>query len=81
MSSASKFNSVYDQLISQSSLQNLVDLKNKGATFGALSDNEMKYIKSAATTGKLRWDLNEEDWKKTVDDLIRRSEIIKNDIA
>jgi len=78
---AAKFKSIYDQVIAQSALDNLLKLKADGATFGALSDNEMRYIKSASTSGQLTFDLTDADWKRKIDDLITRSENVKNDIV
>lgn len=39
-----------DQLISNFSLENLIQSKAEGATFGALSENELRMLSSAATT-------------------------------
>jgi hypothetical protein len=78
---AAKFKSVYDQVIAQSALDNLLKLKADGATFGALSDNEMRYIKSASTSGQLTYDLTDSDWKNKVNDLISRANSVKNDIS
>jgi hypothetical protein len=38
------------KLLSEKSLQSLIDAKARGATFGALSDTEMKILQSAAST-------------------------------
>jgi len=39
-----------EQLISDLSLESLIEAKSRGATFGALSENEMRILSSAATT-------------------------------
>jgi len=44
------FTAKIDQLISDLSLESLIEAKSRGATFGALSDTEMKILSSAATT-------------------------------
>lgn len=38
-----------DQLLDSAALQKLIDLKSQGATFGALSDNELSFITNAST--------------------------------
>jgi hypothetical protein len=38
----------YNQVMKSSALQKLIDLKADGATFGALSDNELGFITDAA---------------------------------
>lgn len=38
-----------EQLVSDLSLESLIDAKSRGATFGALSDSEMRILASAAT--------------------------------
>ena len=44
-----------EQLVSDLSLESLIEAKGRGATFGALSDSEMKILASAATTiGNMR---------------------------
>jgi hypothetical protein len=44
-----------EQLVSDLSLESLIQAKSRGATFGALSDTEMKILASAATTiGNMR---------------------------
>lgn len=44
------FTAKVDQLISDLSLTSLIEAKSRGATFGALSDTEMKILSSSATT-------------------------------
>lgn len=44
-----KYRKKFDQFIASASLQNLIDLKSQGATFGALSDNELWFITNSAT--------------------------------
>ena len=53
------------QLLSSAALQNLVSLKKDWATFGALSDNELDFIKSSATNISL-W-LDYDDFVKNLD--------------
>jgi hypothetical protein len=44
-----------EQLVSDLSLESLIEAKERGATFGALTDREMKILASAATTiGNMR---------------------------
>lgn len=46
---AQDFIASVDQLVSDLSLESLITAKSRGATFGALSDNEMRILASAAT--------------------------------
>lgn len=48
-SNTANFVAEVNQLISQESLDSLIAAKARGATFGALSDNEMNILRSAAT--------------------------------
>lgn len=43
------FNNYYNNFKSNTTLKNLIDAKAKGATFGALSDNELKFLENAAS--------------------------------
>lgn len=45
----------YNQVMKSSALQKLIDLKSDGATFGALSDNELWFITDAADWFSLWW--------------------------
>ena len=45
----------YNQVMKSSALQKLIDLKADGATFGALSDNELGFITDAADWFSLWW--------------------------
>jgi hypothetical protein len=65
----------YDWFISRLSLDNLVDLKNRWATFGALSDNELKFIQNAATTLRL-W-LNDTEWQAELNRIINKLKLWK----
>jgi len=60
----------FDTFISKLSLQNLTDLKAQWATFGALSDNELNFIQSAAT-GLDLW-MTEEWFNKELDRIITK---------
>lgn len=40
----------YDMILASTALQKLIDLKSQGATFWALSDNELGFITNASTT-------------------------------
>jgi len=62
------FKALFDKFKSKLSLQNLVDLKANGATFGALSDNELKFITDASTL--LRMNLSEEVYQSELDKII-----------
>ena len=50
-------------------LDNLVKLKADGATFGALSDNELKFISDSAT--KLNLGMTKDEWKEEIGNIIR----------
>ena len=64
------YKSLYDRVLSSTALQNLINLKDQGATFGALSDNELKFITDASTNLNLR--LSYGDFMNIVDDMIRK---------
>lgn len=64
------YKSLYDRVLSSTALQNLINLKEQGATFGALSDNELKFITDASTNLNLR--LKYGDFMNIVDDMIRK---------
>jgi len=75
------------QLTSGLALQSLIDAKARGATFGALSDAELRILSSSATklsdweikdngVGTGFWDIDEESFKRelrTIQDLTRRA--------
>jgi hypothetical protein len=65
----------FDELISKLSLNNLIDLKNQWATFGALSDNELTFIKSAATG--LRLNMSKDKWEQTLNSIINKLQLWK----
>jgi hypothetical protein len=50
---AADYQAKFDAFISSNALDNLVDLKSQWATFWALSDQELKFIKNASTSLKL----------------------------
>lgn len=64
------YKSLYDRVLSSTALQNLINLKEQGATFGALSDNELKFITDASTNLNLK--LRYGDFMNVVDDMIRK---------
>ena len=64
------YKSLYDRVLSSTALQNLINLKEQGATFGALSDNELKFITDASTNLNLK--LSYGDFMNIVDDMIRK---------
>lgn len=64
------YKSLYDRVFSSTALQNLINLKDQGATFGALSDNELKFITDASTNLNLK--LSYGDFMNIVDDMIRK---------
>lgn len=48
------YKTLYDRILSSTALQNLIDLKWQGATFGALSNQELEFITNASTNLKLK---------------------------
>lgn len=80
------FISSVEQIVSQLSLQSLIDAKAKGATFGALSDREMNILANAATkiggwaikdsNGKVKgYNVSENDFKnelKVIQDMAEK---------
>ena len=64
------YKSLYDRVLSSTALQNLINLKEQGATFGALSDNELKFITDASTNLNLK--LRYGDFMNVVDDMIAK---------
>ncbi len=58
----------FEAFISNQALANLVQLKQNGATFGALSDKELQFIQSSATN--LRDNQSDEAFKKELDRII-----------
>lgn len=63
---ARNFKTTFNSLISKLSLENLIQLKADGATFGALSDNELQFIQSAAT----KLDPGSDDFQKELTSII-----------
>ena len=64
------YKSLYDRVLSSTALQNLINLKDQGATFGALSDNELKFITDASTNLNLK--LRYGDFMNVVDEMVRK---------
>lgn len=67
---AKDFQRSLDSFKSKLSLQNLVDLKSQGATFGALSDNELRFITDSSS--KLDKGMSDEDWEVELDRIIEK---------
>lgn len=65
-----KYRALYDRILSSTALQNLIDLKWQGATFGALSNQELEFITNASTNLKLK--LSYGDFMDTVDQMISK---------
>jgi len=62
------YQSNFDAFISNTALDNLIRLKSAWATFGALSNQELEFIKSSSTS--LRSTLSEDGYKKELDRII-----------
>lgn len=56
----------YKQLIANAALQKLVNLKNDGATFGALSNQELEFITRASEASLLSPLQSNDTFKKNV---------------
>lgn len=67
---AHKYKRMYKQIIASDALQNLINLKSKGATFGALSNQELWFITDAANWFSL-WD-NETNFTEELDNKINK---------
>lgn len=67
---------LYQNFLSKTTLQNLVTLKANGATFGALSDNELSFLKDSATYLKLN--LSDKKRNETIDKTIKVLQKTKN---
>ena len=67
-----KYKRYLDNLISNTTLQTLIDAKSKGATFWALSDTELNIIKDASTI--LDWKLDRDDFNAKVKQMIKDME-------
>ena len=65
-----KYRSLYDRILSSTALQNLIDLKWQGATFWALSNQELEFITNASTNLKLK--LSYGDFMDAVDQMIAK---------
>ena len=59
----------YDMILASTALQKLIDLKSQGATFGALSDNELGFITNASTTLDPR--TTHKKFKETASEMVR----------
>ena len=55
-----RFLGTVDQIVSTEALDSLIEAKGKGATFGALSEGEMRILKSAATKFGT-WEVRDKD--------------------
>ena len=64
------YKTLYDRILSSTALQNLIDLKWQGATFGALSNQELEFITNASTNLKLK--LSYGDFMDAVDQMIAK---------
>lgn len=62
------YKSLYDRILSSTALHNLIDLKWQGATFWALSNQELEFITNASTNLKLK--LGYGDFMDIVDQMI-----------
>lgn len=60
-----------NQMTSSMALQKLIELKSQWATFGALSDNELRFIDDAAWWKKFSTRLSYKDWKANMDEFDR----------
>jgi len=77
-----EFTGVMDNLLSQLTLDKLIDAKNRGATFGALSDAELSILASAASPlagwekkrddGSIYFAVSEETFKAQLKKLIKQ---------
>ena len=71
-----------DSLISQLSLESLIKAKAEGATFGALSDQELRVLASAASPlGSSAWTVRDDEgnlvgWKVSEDEVRKQLDII-----
>lgn len=71
------FTKAFDTLISKLSLENLIDLKSQGATFGALSNQELQFITSSAT----ELDSGLPDFNEKLDDIITKMKKVSEEIT
>jgi len=82
-----EFTGKADSLISKKALNELIEAKSQGATFGALSDRELSVLSNAATTlgawseidknGKVKYfDTTEKSFKDELDKMIRDYEAL-----
>ncbi len=67
-----KYRKYLDNLISNQTLQNLINTKAQWASFWALSDTELDILKNAATV--LDWKLDREDFNSKVNSMIKDME-------
>jgi len=76
---ARDFQRAFDAFKSKLSLQNLVDLKAQGATFGALSEGELKFITDSATA--LDVGMSEADFASELDNIINKMTKVQSDLS
>lgn len=74
------YGAIYNSVKSNNALKSLVDLKSQWATFGALSNQELKFISDYASA-KLNMTQSDTALKKNIDEMIKRAETIKNDMS
>lgn len=65
---AADWKSMYDYLIKNLTLDKFIDLKNNGATFGAMSEWEWKIISDSIS--ELKWSSSNERFETVLEDLI-----------
>lgn len=77
---ASNFAATYNNIIAKTALKELIDLKNEGATFGALSNQELNFITDASDTGVLKVSLSQPEWERKIDSVIAETERLRSKI-
>lgn len=75
------YDAVYNNVIAKTSLNNLINLKNNWATFGALSNQELNFITNASDTWKIKRTQWEDTYKSEIDKLIASAKKMYKDIA
>jgi hypothetical protein len=73
------YGAIYNSVKSNNALNSLIDLKSQWATFGALSNQELKFISDYASA-KLNMTQTDTALKKNIDEMIKRAENIKSDM-
>ena len=73
------FQRTFDSFKSKLSLQNLTDLKANGATFGALSNQELQFITNAATA--LDEGMSDEEYFSELDKIIEQMRKVSEEIT